>query len=113
VPIPRRPAQIRRQHRIYDAEPAERPADSIASASGHRERLGVLVRDPVVRADIDHDPAVVDQPGEEVRRVAPPTCPDLPIQPERLRRERRHLSAEVQPHRVVSLQPGLKPHMPV
>ena len=46
--------------------------------SGHRERLGVLVRDPVVRADIDYDRAAVEQPGEVVRRMAPhrvPACP--------------------------------------
>jgi hypothetical protein len=42
----------------------------------------------------------------------PPTAPVMPAQPERLGRIPDHLRVEVQQHRVVTLQPGLIPHMP-
>ena len=96
------------------SRPARRNSQPAAAHAGrsHREHLRVLLRDPVIRADIDHHASPAGQAGEKVRRMPPITATlTLPVQPERLRRHRGDVRVEVQQHQVITFQPGLEPHV--
>jgi hypothetical protein len=84
--------------------PAEFPARRRARGRSDREHLRVLLRNPVIGADINHHAGPVRQAGEKVRRMPPVTAILAPpAQPERLRRYRGDIRVEVQQHQVITL----------
>ena len=111
VPVAGQPPHVRRQHRARPGRPPEQPAHLTAGTPSRGERLRITRLDPVIRADVDHHPRPIGQPGEVIRGVPPLPAVLRPGQPERLRRERDHRRVEVQHHRHVALQPRLEPDM--
>jgi len=68
--------------------------------------------DPVIRAYVNHHARPAVQPGKEIRCMPPAAAAIVPVQPERLRADRRHRRIEVQQHQVIMLKPGLVTDMP-
>ncbi|WP_407555391.1 hypothetical protein QOM21_36510 [Streptomyces sp. Pv4-95] len=72
------PAHVRQQDRLDGSRPPKRPAGQITDPLVRRERLSIVRPDLVIRADINHRPDAVCEPGEEVRDV--PNRPRRPGQ---------------------------------
>src|ERR1035437_4058138 len=110
MPVPRQPRDVRRPHRTRDPRPDETPPGQPARPPRHLECLRVPGLDPVIRAHVDDHRRTVLHPGEIVRRVTSlMPVPVTPAQPERLRRDRRHLRIEIQQHHEIPFQPRLVP----
>jgi hypothetical protein len=109
------PAQVRHPNWIDLTDQPVLPINFRTCLPHHGERDGRPRVDPLSRPAVDHQPDPVGQPGEEVRRVPARLARRSisPMQPERLRRERRHLRIEVQQDRVIAFQPRFEPDMAV
>ena len=112
MPVPGEPAHVGGQHRVQRAHPAITPAHRLARRRGHLERLGVLRRDPVISADVDHHAALVCQPDEEIRGMPARLAARLPQQPEGLSGKRPHPRREVEHYQLVAFQPRLESDVP-
>ena len=101
------PAQVRRQHRVHRADPADTPNPPTRRPARSRR----TPRRPPARSghrpDIDHHTGAIAQPGEVVRGMPSALAALLPRQPERLRGEPHHHRDRSPAHHLVALQPGL------
>jgi hypothetical protein len=100
-------ARVRLDHRV---DAVVQAFQGCRFAVGHRERLHIPFRDPVIGTDIgDHGTPILPA-GEEIRRMSAGTSAlVLPAKPERLRRDRPHRGVKVHEHKVIPLQPGPDP----
>ena len=105
--VARQPPQVRHQHRIRNPGPHELPAHRPAGPLRHRERFCCSLVNPVRSPNVHHPAPSIRQAHEVVGSMPPRSLAVMPVQPERLGRDPRHLRVCVQEDQPVPLQPRL------
>jgi hypothetical protein len=94
VAVAGKPPHVGGQDRGRSTGAAKLPADLLAGGGGRRERLGGLVVDQLVGADVDDHAGAVHTADEEVGRMPARTALARPVEPERLGGERDNLGSK-------------------